>query len=348
MSTTAGKGSHPFSRIRTVFRPVGCVASGTSTSPATSSAPHAIAPRRWRRMVFSAKSKSHSKRDRKSNPSKPPTTSGSPAAERSVTTASSGPSVSDPTLTASMVIFCRTVSPMEPRPRIAAPSRHSSPIISRSFGDTNAAVAPESMRKSTRPPFAPTSRVMRTYPARGFPGMPTIWRSGTRTASSRFASHASASARARSSFSKNRAAPEAPPHRARNCLICFARRDMARSNRASRSRARSSEAGARSSSSGEDPRRRTRERRAKDRGRLGRSEGPRPAREERRTERGRRGGRALGGIGRARRLASASSARGVRVGARRSATRVAIARVPSGAAECARAARPPPRTSSEL
>ena len=197
MSTTAGKGSHPFSRIRTVFRPVGCVASGTSTSPATSSAPHAIAPRRWRRMVFSAKSKSHSKRDRKSNPSKPPTTSGRPAAERSVTTASSGPSVSDPTLTASMVIFCRTVSPMEPRPRIAAPSRHSSPIISRSFGDTNAAVAPESMRKSTRPPFAPTSRVMRTYPARGFPGMPTIWRSGTRTASSRFASHASASARAR-------------------------------------------------------------------------------------------------------------------------------------------------------
>mmetsp|Transcript_19323 Transcript_19323/g.31256 ORF Transcript_19323/g.31256 Transcript_19323/m.31256 type:complete len:261 (-) Transcript_19323:528-1310(-) len=161
MSTIAGNGSLPLRRHRTVLSPVGCVDMGISTSCDTSIAPDAMHPGEWKRMALLTKSNSTSNLDKNSRPSIPPMTAGRPDAARSVTTALRQPSDVLPTLTPSMVTFCRRVSPIAPRPLTAAPSVAASPSISRILGLMSAVVAPESMRKSTNP-ASPTSRATTT------------------------------------------------------------------------------------------------------------------------------------------------------------------------------------------
>ena len=81
--------------------------------------------------------------------------------------------------------FCRIVSPIAPKPFNAAPSSANFPIIFLNSGDTNATVAPVSIKKSQN--CSPLSssvfmlNVTTQYPARGFPGTPATLRKGTRT-----------------------------------------------------------------------------------------------------------------------------------------------------------------------
>ena len=130
---------------------------------------------------------------------------------------------------------------------MAAPSVADAPSISLSCGEMSAVVAPLSMRKSTNP-ASPTSRVTTTYPARGFPGIPTSCRRGNVTVPLSFSPHALARALASSSFS-NRSL-ELTPRDASLTLMFLARMDMARRMRLAGERGSSSGSeGAASSSS---------------------------------------------------------------------------------------------------
>mmetsp|Transcript_1267 Transcript_1267/g.4826 ORF Transcript_1267/g.4826 Transcript_1267/m.4826 type:complete len:205 (-) Transcript_1267:466-1080(-) len=162
-STTASNGFELLSEHRTVFKPVGCVFKGTSTKDDTSTAPLPMVPGLWKLNVLFVKSNSVSNFSKKLNPSIPPTTAGNPVADKSVTTALRLANSSDPRDNPEIVVFWRIVSPMEPKPLIAAPSAHRlEPSVSRSFGDIKAVVAPVSMRKSTNPESSPQSNVTNT------------------------------------------------------------------------------------------------------------------------------------------------------------------------------------------
>mmetsp|Transcript_8242 Transcript_8242/g.24246 ORF Transcript_8242/g.24246 Transcript_8242/m.24246 type:complete len:296 (-) Transcript_8242:364-1251(-) len=185
ISIIASIGSQLFNDIGADCNPVGCVFNGILIKSDTSHTPVIALPFGWNEMISLSKSNSTSKRCKKSKPKSPPTTGGNPVACKSVTTASSSGISTGPNEGFLITTFCRIVSPIAPKPFNAAPSSANFPIIFLNSGDTNATVAPVSIKKSQN--CSPLSssvfmlNVTTQYPARGFPGTPATLRKGTRT-----------------------------------------------------------------------------------------------------------------------------------------------------------------------